>query len=339
MIRILAIETSCDETAFALAEASGPLAKPIFKIKKTVIASQIAIHAEWGGVVPNIAKREHEKNLPLIFEKSFLPLIRKGPPIDLLALTIGPGLAPCLWAGANFAQKIHREYMPKAKIVGVNHLEGHLFSFLAGKKNDFSNNFPAIGLIVSGGHTILLLMKSLTQWQKIGETRDDAVGETFDKVARMLKLPYPGGPLIEKMARKKSPTIAFPRPMLNQKNYDFSFAGLKTAVLYFLKDHSEADPDDVASSFQEAALETLTEKTMRAAQEFKARAVILAGGVAANKQLRKKLLKATKKMKIGFFAPANNLNTDNAAMIAVAAYINFLQKRRRPIKPQPNLTV
>lgn len=350
MIRILAIETSCDETAFALVAAQGGLEKPVFKIEKSVIASQIALHAEWGGVVPNIAKREHLKNLPLIFRKSFRPLIEKGLKIDLLAVTVGPGLEPCLWTGVNFAKQTYQDLKtknPKLKLAGVNHLEGHLYSFLAQKrinpKSQIPNSktFPAIGLIVSGGHTILLLMKSLTEWRKIGETRDDAAGETFDKVARMLKLPYPGGPLIEKMARAGNPqAINFPRPMLNQDNYDFSFAGLKTSVLYYLKEKGgEMNQEDVAASFQAAAVETLTAKTMRAAEKFQARSVILAGGVAANKNLRKILRKETAKRKINFFAPAAALNTDNAAMIAAAAYVNFLQKRRRPIKPQANLTV
>ncbi|MDP1706408.1 MAG: tRNA (adenosine(37)-N6)-threonylcarbamoyltransferase complex transferase subunit TsaD [bacterium] len=341
MIKILAIETSCDETAFALIEASGPLTALNFKIKKSVISSQIAIHAEWGGVVPNIAKREHEKSLPLIFEKSFLPLIKKGLNIDILAITVGPGLAPCLWAGVNFAEMIHKKYLPKAKIIGVNHLEGHLYSFLAANPKNKNRLFPAIGLIASGGHTILLLMKSLTQWQKIGETRDDAVGETFDKVGRMLKLPYPGGPLIEKIASQGRSTINFPRPMINQKNYDFSFAGLKTALLYYLRDHqiNEQDKNDVAASFQVAAIETLVFKTAKAAEDFKARSIVLAGGVAANKSLRASLKKEATKQKINFFAPANKLNTDNAAMIGVAAYINFLRKKYRPIKVQADLTV
>ncbi|MDP2705713.1 MAG: tRNA (adenosine(37)-N6)-threonylcarbamoyltransferase complex transferase subunit TsaD [bacterium] len=341
MIRILAIETSCDETAFALIEASGPITNPNFKIKKSVISSQIAIHAEWGGVVPNIAKREHEKSLPLIFKKSFLPLIKKGLNIDVLTITVGPGLAPCLWAGVNFAKTIQKEYFPKAKIIGANHLEGHLYSFLATNPKDKEKLFPAIGLIASGGHTILLLMKSLTQWQKIGETRDDAVGETFDKVGRMLKLPYPGGPQIERIASQGRPIINFPRPMINQKNYDFSFAGLKTALLYYLRDHqiNEQEKNDVAASFQAAAVETLTTKTIKAAEDFKARSIILAGGVAANKSLRANLKKEGKKRKIKFFAPANKLNTDNAAMVGVAAYINFLQKKNRPIKAQADLTV
>lgn len=343
MIRILAIETSCDETAFALVTAQGSLADPVFKIEKSVISSQAALHAEWGGVVPNIAKREHIKNLPLIFEKSFRPLIAKSQGVDLLAVTVGPGLEPCLWTGVNFAEQIRKDLEkmnPEMKVAGVNHLEGHLYSFLASKKTGISKIFPAVGLIVSGGHTILLIMESLAKWQKIGETRDDAAGETFDKVARLLKLPYPGGPLIENLARDGNPkAIAFPRPMLNHKNYDFSFSGLKTAVLYYLQKNPARSADDVAASFQAAVIETLAGKTFRAAEEFQTRSIILAGGVAANRELRQTLNREARRKKMNFFAPPAQLNTDNAAMIAVAAYINFLKKESLPIQPQANLTV
>ncbi|KKU91635.1 MAG: putative tRNA threonylcarbamoyladenosine biosynthesis protein Gcp [Candidatus Jorgensenbacteria bacterium GW2011_GWA1_48_11] len=338
-MKILAIETSCDETALALVEAKGGLKSPKFRILKNIVSSQTAIHAHWGGVVPNLAKREHLKNLPILFKKL------GKPKIDLLAVTVGPGLEPALWTGVNFAKELHKNIFPKAKFIGANHLEGHLYSFLLSleykkQKTGIKNLFPAIGLVVSGGHTILLLMKSLTRWEKLGETRDDAVGEAFDKAARMLELPYPGGPQIEKLARVGDPeAISFPRPMLNDKNYEFSFSGLKTSVLYYLRDNPKAKKADVAASFQKAASDVLITKTARAVKEFRAKSVLLSGGVAANKSIRKELSVMSYKLKVNFFVPPIKFNTDNATMIAVAAYIQFLQKKNRPIKANANLNL
>jgi N6-L-threonylcarbamoyladenine synthase len=259
-MRILSIETSCDETAVALVEAKGGLKNLQFKILKNLVASQIKIHRPFGGVVPNLAKREHAKNLPILFNKLKTKNLKLK--ADLIAVTVGPGLEPCLWTGINFAKELYsklKTHNSKLELIGVSHLEGHLYSFLLSQKTAnpksqilnpkqktlefrISNlEFPAISLLVSGGHTILLLMKDLTYYKKLGETRDDAVGECFDKVARLLGLVYPGGPEIEKLAKHGNPdVINFPRPMINQKNYDFSFSGLKTAVLYYLK-YSEAD--------------------------------------------------------------------------------------------------
>jgi len=347
-MRILAIETSCDETALALIEAKNSLKSPKFKIIKNLIASQIKIHRPWGGVVPSLAKREHIKNLPILYKKI---IKNKKTKIDLIAVTIGPGLEPCLWSGINFTKQIYKELKtenPKLKVIGVNHLEGHLFSFLLTNKKQNSKTrivnykkiFPAISLIVSGGHTILLLMKSLTKWQKLGETRDDAIGEAFDKVAKMLNLSYPGGPEIEKLAKKGNPqAINFPRPMIYDKSYDFSYSGLKTSVLYYLKDNKEFKKEDVAASFQEAAFEVLIEKTKRAVKEFKAKSIFISGGVAANKELRKKFKNLSKNLNINFFAPSLEFNTDNAAMIGVAAYISYLQKKNRKISAQANLNL
>ena len=344
-MKILSIETSCDETAIALLEANGSLKSPKFKVLKNIVSSQIKIHAPFGGVVPNLAKREHLKNLPIIFNKILRPKALKP---EILAVTVGPGLEPALWTSINFAKEIHKNYFPKASLVGVNHLEGHLYSFLLSPRTHrlkFNTLFPAVALIVSGGHTILLLMKSLINWQKLGETRDDAVGEAFDKVARMLNLPFPGGPEIEKLAIYGSPTaIDFPRPMIAQKNYDFSFSGLKTSVLYYLRDHPRANKlkkpkANVAASFQQAAVDVLISKTIRAAREFRAKSIILAGGVAANKLLRKMLKAESQKLKANLFAPPAQFNTDNAAMIAAAAYIQILQKKKRAIRAQANLKI
>lgn len=366
-MRILAIETSCDETALALLEASGTLYTPKFKILENLVSSQIAIHAPFGGVVPSLAKREHLKNLPILFDQ--LKIENSKLKIDLIAVTVGPGLEPALWTGIEFAKGIYSKLKaqnPKLKLIGVNHLEGHLYSFLLARKTGIFNSkfpisklFPAIALIVSGGHTILLLMRSLTSWKKLGETRDDAVGEAFDKVARLLALPYPGGPEIEKLAARGNPAaIHFPRPMLHDRSYDMSFAGLKTAVLYYLRDSDAPllggrSPDrerrghlrslqekaDVAASFQQAAIDALVAKTERGAREYQARSIMLSGGVAANQALREALKVKSSVLKARFFAPPMNLNTDNAAIIGAAGYLQALRGRRRVFRAQGNLNL
>ena len=320
-MKILSIETSCDETALALVDAKGGIKSPKFKVEKNLVTSQINIHRPFGGVVPNLAKREHLKNLPLLFEKGVGDKEMKK--VDMIAVTVGPGLEPALWTGIGFAKELAKKY--KKLLVGANHMEGHLYSFLLEKGEKLQ--FPAIGLLVSGGHTMLLLMKSLIEWKKLGETRDDAVGEAFDKVARLLGLLYPGGPEVEKLAKKGDlNAIPFPRPMMKTKDYDFSFSGLKTSVLYFLRDNPKTNKADVAASFQEAAFEVLIYKTIRAAKEFGAKSVILAGGVAASHTLREKLGEAAKQNKLKLFVPGFEFNTDNAAMVAASAYINFLKK-------------
>src|SRR3989344_9304107 len=361
-MKILAIETSCDDTAIALVEVKGGLKEPRFKILRNLVSSQIKLHRPYGGVVPMLAKREHEKNLPKILQKFKIGNL-KGPSgdlrgrskIDVVAVTVGPGLEPALWSGITFAKDLAKQL--KKPLIGANHLEGHLYSFLFSRtviaspdgnstssdgvnsaKQSYQNVkkiFPAIALIVSGGHTILVLMKSFTKWKKLGETRDDAAGEAFDKVARMLDLPYPGGPELEKLAKKGNPeAINFPRPMLKDKNYDFSFSGLKTAVLYYLRNNFNlrtSDVQNIAASFQTAAIDVLVGKTVKAVKEFGVESVLIAGGVAANKKLRAAMKLEAKKMGINFFAPPAKLNTDNAAMIAAAAYIGYLRKKKLKI--------
>ncbi|MEK7094240.1 MAG: tRNA (adenosine(37)-N6)-threonylcarbamoyltransferase complex transferase subunit TsaD [Patescibacteria group bacterium] len=340
---ILGIETSCDETALAIVEGSGSIARPIFKIKRALINSQIAIHQPFGGVVPNLAKREHLKNLPILFFQLDPKgtLIKK---IDAIAVTVGPGLEPALWTGIEFAKTIAKKY--KKPLIGTNHLEGHLYTFILDwQKKRTDKIFPAVALTVSGGHTILLKMDSLKKWKRLGETRDDAAGEAFDKVARLLGLPYPGGPEIEKMALQQAQgkhpqgTINFPQPMKYDKNYDFSFSGLKTSVLYYMRDNPEANKADVAASFERAATDVLTYKTYKAVKEFKAKSLILCGGVAANTCLRKKFREIARKEKIQFFVPELKHNTDNAVMIAVAGYMNLLRKKRYPIRANGNLGI
>lgn len=337
-MKILAVETSCDETSLAVLSVSGMR----MKLLHNVVASQINVHRAYGGVVPNLAKREHIRNLPILLGK-IAHKIFNG--IDLVAVTVGPGLEPALWTGINFAKDIAEK--TKTPIVGVNHLEGHLYSFLLSQKtvNPKSKTelFPAIALIVSGGHTILLKMDDLIHYRKLGETRDDAAGEAFDKVARLLNLPYPGGPEIEKLAKKGNPdAIAFPRPMLDQKNYSFSFSGLKTAVLYYIRDHKESvSQKDVAASFQKAACETLAAKTARAAEQYRARSVLLSGGVAANSSLCKEMRRALS----GLHKPPKlivaqkKFCTDNAAIIAVAAYINHLKGKKRRLVASGDLSL
>lgn len=360
-MKILAIETSCDETALAIVGCDG--VKNIkFKVLAEEVASQIKIHQPYGGVVPMLAKREHEKNLPVILEKILgSPSTSSGNKlgVDKIAVTIGPGLEPALWAGLTFAKNLGKEL--GVPVIGVNHLEGHLFSNWITKNNI---KFPAIVLLVSGGHTTLLKMESLKKWTKLGETRDDAVGETFDKVAKMLGLPYPGGPEIEKMAEQfgnKKTDIKFARPMLNSKNYDFSFSGLKTSVLYFLRDNfklkksglirpnkiaatiklSASDIQEVAATFQQAAIEVLVKKTLKAVKEFEAKSILLCGGVAANKALRGALANEILRLRpsgsaqddtaVSFFAPDFKYNLDNAVMIGLAACMGNEYSTEKPL--------
>ncbi|KKU15560.1 MAG: putative tRNA threonylcarbamoyladenosine biosynthesis protein Gcp [Candidatus Jorgensenbacteria bacterium GW2011_GWA2_45_9] len=350
-MRILGIETSCDETAIALVDAFGRLRAPRFKIIVAEISSQIEVHRPFGGVVPNLAKREHLKNIPFLYQNIIRNSIHEPADeiqnsLDAIAVTVGPGLEPALWTGINFAKDLYEKLKKEnknLKIIGVNHLEGHLFSFLLPQKAKnikLKNVFPAVALIVSGGHTILLKMDSLEKWKKIGETKDDAVGESFDKVAKMLELPYPGGPEIELLAAKGDcRAIIFPRPMINSKNYDFSFSGLKTSVLYYTRDHKNARKADVAASFEEAALDALVKKTGRAAKEFAARSILLSGGVAANKKLRLKLKAVSRELHVNFFAPPIKFNTDNAVMIAGAGYMAHLRKKNRRLTANGSLDI
>ena len=338
-MKILAIETSCDETAAALVEAKGGLKNPRFKVFKNEVAPQIELHRPYGGVEPGLARREHIKNLPVVCESVVREKDWKD--IDAVAVTVGPGLEIALWAGIDFARELAKKH--KKPLLGANHLEGHLYSpLLSLKESEKNPKLPAIGLVVSGGHTILLALESIDRWKKIGETRDDAVGEAFDKVARLLGLPYPGGPEIQKVAEKgNAESIDFPRPMIHQRNFDFSFSGLKTSVLYYLRDKKLTSKlrADVAASFQRAAIETLVWKTIKAAWAHKAKSVFLAGGVAANKLLRETLSKRAKEEGLEFYMPEFKYSTDNAAMIAVAAYMNHEKGKKYRIKAQANLNL
>ncbi len=332
---VLGIETSCDDTAIGILE----IKKQKFKVLANLVSSQVKLHAKYGGVWPYLAKREHKKNLPIVFKKALKKA--KNPKIDLISVTVGPGLEPCLWEGINFAKNLAKKL--KIPLVGINHLEAHLLiNFLKRKEK---NIFPAIGLIVSGGHTQLILMRKFLKYKLLGETRDDAAGECLDKVARLLGLSYPGGPKIEKLASKfkgkKKHKISLPRPMIHQKNYDFSFAGLKTAVLYDLRKRKEKEKEllsfkrEMAREVQQAIIDVLLKKTLNAAKNFRAKSIILGGGVVANKELRKQFLKAWKGK---IFFPKKELCTDNGLMVALAGYFHQKEatKKYEKIEAKPN---
>jgi len=382
---ICSIETSCDETAIAIAEFSGSKKRPALRVLSHIVSSQVKLHAKFGGVVPNLAKREHEKNLvPILlraltearfsnsgfqnpnykqkqkskiqklekilereqellkkFKKYIMPL--QPPPVDAIAVTEGPGLAPALWVGLNFAKALSALW--NKPIVPVNHMAGHLYSALIQKKSDLQPTaynlqpiaFPAIALLVSGGHTELVLMKSHENFRVVGET---------------LGLGYPGGPAISALAEMEIPISNFqitkkfkiqnskkqlklPRPMINSKDYNFSFSGLKTAVLYFLQGNpeflkSKRAKSAVAREFQNAVVDVLISKTIRAANEHRAKTVLLGGGVAANELLRKRLdeFVARDLPHATLRIPRSDLTGDNALMIALAAYFG----KKKPMK-------
>ena len=292
-MKILGIDTSCDDTCVALLEIKDLR----FKILNNVVSSQVKLHAKYGGVYPFLAKREHQKNLPIVFKKAIKGIdILK---IDLIGVTVGPGLEPCLWQGVNFAKDLAEKL--KKPLVSVNHIEAHIVANFLNLKSEILNLkfiFPAVCLVVSGGHTQLILMKAIGKYKLIGETRDDAAGECFDKVARILGLGYPGGPAIDAEAatlnlKPLTLNLRLPRPMIYQKNYDFSFSGLKTAVLYdFRKQKPKIRKSreyirEMCREAQQAIIDVLIRKTIKAAKDYKAKSIILGGGVAANDELRR----------------------------------------------------
>lgn len=353
-MKILSIETSCDDTGIAILEAKNNT----FKILAEEVSSQIDIHAEFGGVFPALAKREHIKNLPIVLEKVLKKAkIKSAVSVDFIAVTVGPGLEPALWTGIVFAKELAEKW--NVPIIPVNHMEGHVISVFADTKKSFKIpkvKFPALSLLVSGGHTELVLLKDWMKYTIIGETCDDAAGEAFDKVARMLGLPYPGGPQISKLAeigrnKEKNSSITLPRPMMYSKNYDFSFSGLKTAVLYMLQKLEKLNEDmkiKIAREFEDAAVEVLTHKTLKAIHEYKIKTLIVAGGVSANKRLQKilkqKINKENKisKSKIEVLFPNKKLETDNAVMISLVGYFNqkkAIKKGFDKIKAIGNLSI
>ena len=335
---ILGVETSCDETSIALLKAEKIKASFLIEPVESTVASQIKIHAPYGGVVPMLASREHAKNLDIVFKKVILEAFRSPKnlesKIDLIAVTQGPGLIPALLVGVNFAKTLAWAW--KKSIIGVNHLEGHLLSFLLEQKTEnFQKIFPAICLLVSGGHTQLIYVKKIGQYKILGETRDDAAGECFDKGARILGLGYPGGPAIAAEAEKyriqntKYKIQRLPRPMIDSKNYDFSFSGLKTALLYFWQKLNREEKKKLllalAFELQEAITDVLVEKTLRTAKSYSVKSIILGGGVTANQRLREKFQEKLKKQNkpFNFYLPLLKYTTDNAMMIALAGFFNY----------------
>lgn len=395
---ILGIETSCDETAVSVVEANGNLLAQrslgevgddlSFKLLGSAINSQIEIHKQYGGVFPTLAKREHQKNLPLVLaqalkEAGFGNELWDTPkqdesatgqvnyelwkkknqnkkfPIDAIVVTVGPGLEPALWTGINFGEKLGKSW--GIPVIGANHMEGHMASVLLSKAEEIKNSklqitnkkleFPAIALLISGGHTELIYLKNWAKKQKIGETKDDAVGEAFDKVARMLGLPYPGGPEISKLAEEaRSKNILletkFPRPMIHSKDFNFSFSGLKTAVLYYIKKITQESKISreqklaIAREFEDAVIETLISKTRKAIDEYNPKTLIIGGGVIANKALRENFMELKKYYQdLEISIPEKSLTTDNATMIAVAGYIEYLNGEKLELKANGNLSI
>ena len=318
-MRILGIESSCDETAAAVVE-NGRV------IESSVIASQVDLHAQFGGVYPELASREHVKAIHATVNEALQQAHMKLGDLDGIAVTRGPGLAGSLVVGVNLAKGL--ALSAELPIVGVNHLEGHLYSawlYQSGSKPTPEPKFPLVALLVSGGHTELVLMRDHLQYQMLGGTSDDAAGEAFDKVARLLELGYPGGPSIQKAAMQGNPrAFNFPKARLSEP-WNFSFSGLKTAVLRTVEEfksaHKTVPTADIAASFQAAAVGALFEKTIAAAREFEAREIIVAGGVSANKALREAFRSQTE---FRVHIPHISLCTDNAAMIAAAGYRHFV---------------
>jgi N6-L-threonylcarbamoyladenine synthase len=384
-MKILAIETSCDETAISIIEV--PRAGKSLNILSDIVVSQIAVHKPYGGVFPMLAKREHaknlipvletalreaklfqskkkktalpravEKHLRTIFERepelseAFLSVIPeiKIPKIDVIAFTRGPGLAPALWVGVNFARAL--SFAWKMPLIPINHMEGHMFSSLLKISEEegitiIKPIFPVLALLISGGHTEIVLAKNLFKYKVIGSTRDDALGEAFDKAARILGLPYPGGPEISahaenfrKNGKPASGKYKLPRPMINSDDFDFSFSGIKTAVLYMAQKIPKMTEDireEICFEFEEAVTETLLSKTMRAAEKYRPRMMLLGGGVAANSHIQKTFKKSFSDNfpEAGVFIPEGILSTDNALMIAFAGYFRFAHDKKSIVPP------
>ena len=311
---ILGIETSCDETAVAIVKDGK-------KILANIVASQIDTHKQFGGVVPEIASRHHVEQVTVVLEEAMSEAQVSWEQIDAIAVTEGPGLVGALLIGISAAKAI--AFARNKPLIAVNHMAGHIYA----NRLETEFNFPLLALIVSGGHTELVLMTDYDSYKLIGETLDDAAGEAFDKVARVLHLPYPGGPQIDRLAKDGKESIDFPRAWLEEGSFDFSFSGLKSAVINYVHNMEQRGESinikDVATSFQASVVNVLTEKTFNAATKYNVNQVIVAGGVAANNGLREAIINKFKKTDIPVYIPPIQLCTDNAAMIAAAASISY----------------
>lgn len=399
-MKILSIETSCDETAISILDFRENAGKIETKILSNVLRSQIEIHKEFGGVFPNLAKREHAKNLPIIFlenlkksglyeeQKNILDeetkdklrkalehekgldeeIIKifesiKKPGIENIVVTSGPGLEPALWVGINFAKALNIIW--GIKVIPANHMEGHILSVFLDSSNTETQaidlnkiNFPALALLISGGHTELVTISEKLEYKKIGKTLDDAIGEAFDKVARLLGLPYPGGPEISRLAKisrddpsprsESRASIKLPRPMINSGDYNFSFSGIKTAVLYLIKKIENLDEQtkkDIAKEFEEAVTEVIVSKTKKALEEFNIKTLIIGGGVSANSFIKKSFeeLIAEKNKEVELFFPDSHMSGDNSVMIGLVGILKIIKNTETvpitEIKADSNLSL
>lgn len=396
-MKILAIETSCDETGVAIVKASGDLNNPKFEVLSKAINSQIEKHKEYGGVYPTLAKREHARNIvpvleevlndychcetvskstltdkeetlkqvqgdrlkeienilerePELFDKTvkFLESFDR-PDVDMIAVTSGPGLSPALWVGINFAKAISLAW--QIPMLSVNHMEGHMASVLLRQDGNSKIQFPTLSLLISGGHTELVEIKNWNEYKILGKTRDDAVGESYDKIARLLGIPYPGGPEISRLAidfRKKNleNEFKFPRPMIESNDLDFSFSGLKTAVLYKIQDlgnkiQGEKIKIKIAGEFEQAVVDVLMQKVANALNTNDFKSIIVAGGVVANQYIRQNISNLAKDYGLDVHFPNLEDSTDNAQMIAVAGYLKTLREKPEinpEIEADSNLT-
>jgi N6-L-threonylcarbamoyladenine synthase len=317
---IMGIETSCDETAVAIIKNG-------IEIVANVVASQIESHKRFGGVVPEIASRHHVEQMTIVFEEAINQAKLTFAELDAIAVTEGPGLVGALLIGVNAAKAI--SFAHQIPLVAVHHIAGHIYANRLVKEM----SFPLLSLVVSGGHTEIVFMKEHGHFQVIGETRDDAAGEAYDKVARTLNLPYPGGPHIDRLAQEGKPTIDLPRAWLEEGSYDFSFSGLKSSVINTVHNLTQRGetvaPENLAASFQQSVIDVLVTKTVRATKEFQVKQVLLAGGVAANRGLRKALEEAFYELPgVDLVIPPLSLCTDNAAMIAAAGTVLFEKGQR-----------
>ena len=312
---ILGTESSCDETAVAVIDDNK-------KIYANILYSQIKEHSKFGGVVPEIASRKHIEKIDHIFNKVFSSIDIPIENIDIVSVTQGPGLVGSLLVGLNFAKAV--AYYLKKPLYPVNHIEGHILSVL------FENNveFPFISLIASGGHTSLFLVEKPGKYQLLGRTLDDAAGEAFDKVAKMLGLGYPGGPIVENLAQKGENNIKFPKSFIEKGNLNFSFSGIKTSVLNFIKKEKNYKTEDICSSFQNSISDTFIFKLSEAVKKYKVKNIGFGGGVACNSFIKKKLSEFAYKNNLNFYTPSPILCSDNAAMIALAGYYRHINEKR-----------
>jgi N6-L-threonylcarbamoyladenine synthase len=327
MTTVLAIETSCDDTAAAVVDDGRT-------VRSSVVSSQTDLHARFGGVVPEVAGRAHLDLVVPVVEQALDDAGITGPEVDVVAATVGPGLIGSLLVGVSAAKAYALAW--GKPFVGVNHLEGHLHAAFI---EDPDLALPAVVLLVSGGHTMLIEMRSGGHYRLLGQTIDDAAGEAFDKVARYLGLGYPGGPAIQKLAESGDPgAIAFPRG-LAREGYDFSFSGLKTSVVTYLRKHPDVDLADVAASFQEAVVDVLVAKAQRAAASIGAKGICIGGGVAANSVLRQRVIDTCAEAGIRAFVPSRSMCTDNAAMVGATAWYRFGMDGPSPLDAaaDPNL--